>query len=115
MATFEEVLAAIRRERAYQDGKWGRVDEHGHDVAGWLVIMAGELEEAMQGWRKGAGDFDALKEILQLAAVAVACLEQHGIVERPDIAIHRRIAPRPKVWDIDPPRECGECGSTTHG
>jgi len=101
MATCDEVFAAIRRERAYQDAKWGSIEAHGHDVAGWLLILAGELEEAMRGWRQGSGDFDALREILQVAAVAVACLEQHGLVERQDVAIHQRISARPMVWDID--------------
>jgi len=73
---------ATRDEREYQDKKWGTVEERPHDVAGWLLIMEGELAEAKQAWIKGVGDKDALLEILQVIAVGVACLEQHGVVER---------------------------------
>ncbi len=79
-----DIYAAITRERAYQDDKWGTPFEHPHDVPGWLLIMRGELEEAEQGWLKGNGDKDALRELLQVIAVGVACLEQHGVVERED-------------------------------
>lgn len=76
------IIAAIDRERAYQDNKWGTIQEHPHDVAAWILIMRSELAEAEQGWVKGNGDRDALAEILQVIAVGVACLEQHGVVER---------------------------------
>lgn len=44
--------------------------------------MEGELAEAKQAWIKGNTDFEALKEILQVIAVGVSCLEQHGVIER---------------------------------
>ena len=75
----QKVYVAISRERAYQDRKWGT---HGHSVGEWLLILESELAEAKQGWVKGKGDGEALAEILQVAAVAVACLETHGVVER---------------------------------
>jgi hypothetical protein len=74
-----EVVNAIGRERDYQDCKWGQPN---HSVPGWLLILEAELAEAKQGWVKERGDRDALREILQVAAVAVACLEQHGVYER---------------------------------
>lgn len=76
---FSEIIEAIRREREYQDQKWGVKP---HTVGNFLLIMEGELEEAKQGWRKGTGDTDALRELLQVIAVGIACLEQHGVVER---------------------------------
>ena len=73
------VFMAISRERASQDKEWGTT---GHTVGEWLLILESELAEAKQGWVKGHGDGEALAEILQMASVAVACLEAHGIVER---------------------------------
>lgn len=74
-----EILDAIYKERAYQDSKWCTIDQNPHTVAEWLLIMEGELEEAKQAWRKGVDDTDALREILQVIAVGIACLEQHGV------------------------------------
>lgn len=73
------VFAAINHERDYQDEKWGN---NPHTVGEWLLIVEGELEEAKHAWRKGAGDNDALCELLQVIAVGVACLEQHGVIGR---------------------------------
>ncbi|MCB0063989.1 MAG: hypothetical protein KDE19_17825 [Caldilineaceae bacterium] len=77
-----EIINAIVRERIYQNRKWGNKP---HTVGNFLLIMEGELEEAKQAWRKGTGDADALREILQVISVGVACLEQHGVVEREGI------------------------------
>lgn len=74
-----EVAQAIAAERRYQDQKWGTVEERPHEVGAWLLILEGELNEAKLAWQKSAGDVDALIELVQVAAVAVACLEQHGI------------------------------------
>lgn len=79
----ENVFAAIDRERAWQEQKWGTNQEHPHSVAEWLLIVESELAEAKHAWTKGIGDADALAELVQIAAVAVAALEQHGAIERP--------------------------------
>lgn len=73
------IYPAIDRERDYQDRKWG---DKPHTVAEWLLIAEAELAEAKLAWVKGIGDGDALLELLQVIAVVVACLEQHGVVER---------------------------------
>lgn len=79
MSTLEEVFEKIRAEREYQDNKWGTIEEHPHDLPGYLLIMRKELEEAENGWMKNSsGRNSALQEILQVAAVAVAALQQHG-------------------------------------
>lgn len=76
------VMFAIVEERAYQDRKWGTVEENPHEVGQWIAIMQRELDEAREAydncWTTG------LLEILQVAAVAVACLEQHGVQMRGD-------------------------------
>ena len=44
--------------------------------------MESELAEAKEAWVHNGGNEEALREILQVVATGVACLEQHGIVER---------------------------------
>jgi hypothetical protein len=78
----DDVFEAIRRERYYQDEKWGTLEERPHTVGEWLLIIEGELAEAKHAWTKGISDADALRETLQVAAVAVAALQNCGIVER---------------------------------
>jgi hypothetical protein len=73
---------AIVSERDYQDRKWGTPSEHPHEVGAWLTIMRCELQEAEQAWMKGCGDAEALCEILQVVAVGVACMQQHGTMTR---------------------------------
>lgn len=82
MALMHEVMAAIARERGYQERKWGRKE---HGIAAWLLIARGELGEAERSWLKDGeqADRNALMEMVQVAAVLVAGLEQHGIAERP--------------------------------
>jgi len=77
-----QVFAAIERERHYQDRKWGTIKRHPHSVGEWIMIMNDELREASKAWCGYHGDEEALKEILQVISVGVACLQQHGIVER---------------------------------
>jgi len=76
-----QIYAAISGELDYQTRKWGSVTEHPHTVGEWLLIVEEELSEAKHAWVKGHDD-DALRELLQVAAVAVSCMVQHGVVER---------------------------------
>lgn len=73
------IFDRISRERDYQDVKWG---DNPYTVGEWLLIMQAELDEAKQAWVKNRGDMKALEEILQVVSVGVACLEEHGVVER---------------------------------
>ena len=84
----QHVFDAINRERTYQDHKWGGIADHPHTVAEWILILESELQEAKKAWVHGKGDAAALCEILQVAAVAVATLEQHGCVGRDDPCPH---------------------------
>lgn len=74
----QEVFAAIDREREYQERKWKRQ----HSLGAWLTVLRAELAEAEAVWVKCPEDGNVLCEILQVAAVAVAALEQHGLKER---------------------------------
>ena len=76
------VTGAIWRERLYQDQKWGELEQHPHEVGAWLTLMRRELREAEDAWCTNRGDEHALREVLQVIALGVACLQQHGIFER---------------------------------
>ena len=81
-ATLTDALEAILEERLYQDGKYGSPEERYLSLGDYLVILRGELEEAEQAFRKGVGEGECLLEVLQVGAVATACLQQHGVVQR---------------------------------
>lgn len=76
---FKRVIEAVKAEREYQDYKWGSLEEKNQTVEGYLLILKSEVDEAIQGWMKNKEGRDSvLSEITQVAAVAVACLQQHG-------------------------------------
>ena len=74
--TRSEVYEAIDRERYHQLDKWGGKPQ---SLAGYLLILQHEIDEAICGWMKNStGRNSPLHEVLQVAAVAVACMEQYG-------------------------------------
>lgn len=84
MPSFDDVIACIAAERERQDAKWGALEDKRQSVAGYLMIIEAELAEAKAGWMKNAdGRHSALAEIAQVASVAVACLQQHGLTGNP--------------------------------
>jgi hypothetical protein len=78
----KDVYAFIDKERTYQDAKWGTIQQHPHEVGSWLLIMDQLLADARQEWTRGPGDYGALDELRKVVAVGVACMEQHGAVQR---------------------------------
>lgn len=80
-----DVYKAVDKERIYQDNKHGTIENHPHSVGEWLLIIEDELQEAKNGWCREHSDARALEEILQVISTGVACLEQHGIVERKNL------------------------------
>jgi hypothetical protein len=85
MTTRDEVFAAIEAERRHQNRKHGSIKVNPHTVGEFLLIADAEMQEAKQAWVKNAGDAAALCELLQVAAVAVACMETHGVVRRDSV------------------------------
>lgn len=91
------VFRAIAIERQFQDRKYGPVtflydsptQRHGpggHELPGWLLVIEKELAEAKEaatghGKKERTGRNTTRAEILQIAAVCVAALEQHGLEE----------------------------------
>jgi hypothetical protein len=71
------IYEAIDRERDYQAEKHL---EEPRSVGDFILIMRSELAEAERAWNK-AGCKRAIEEMLQVAATAVACMEQHGVEE----------------------------------
>lgn len=71
------VIAAITNELMYQDSKWGAGKSQ--SLAGYLLILQREIDEAINGWMKNSDGRNApLAEVVQVAAVAIRCLEEYG-------------------------------------
>jgi len=80
MLSLETIFEAIEAERKYQDLKWGSLEEKNQSLAGFMLVMKKELEEAEQGWMKNEpGRHSALGEIIQVVATGVAALQQYGL------------------------------------
>lgn len=77
-----KVYESIDSERYYQDHKWGTVEQHPHEVGGWLTLMRKLLTDAEAAWAGSDGDYKALLELRKALAVGVACAEQHGLPGR---------------------------------
>ena len=77
--TFDEVMNLVKEEREFQDSKWGSLEDKQQSIAGYLTVLQWELDEAKAGWMKNVpGKHSALSELVQVAAVAIACLQQYG-------------------------------------
>lgn len=73
------VFNAINDERQHQINKFGADKQQ--SLAGFLLIIESELEEAKRGWIKdNQGRNSPLHEIVQIAATCVACLEKYGVI-----------------------------------
>lgn len=81
---FAAVVDAVEIERRFQDGKWGPIETNPHTLAGWLLLMRKELDEAEMALIKGGTGRDAvMQEILQVVALGAAAIEQHGVDGNP--------------------------------
>lgn len=88
-----KIFAAIMAERQFQDKKYGPIltpqgnqGPGGHELAAWTLIIEKELEEAKNaaihgGFANTSGRNSIRAELIQVAAVCVAALEQHGLEE----------------------------------
>lgn len=78
MATREEVYRAVDAERDHQDAKRGA--DRPQSLLGFIQVLKKELQEVEDGWYEGhdRGRHSPLHELVQVAAVAVACLERYG-------------------------------------
>lgn len=69
----ELVLNAIMHERAYQEKKW---PGHDHTLVEWILILEDLLSKLKHNWVIHPEDTQAASELRQLAATAVAAMEQ---------------------------------------
>lgn len=75
-----EVLNVILEERDFQDQKWGPIDENPHDLGTWLLLIESELDEAkLAAVKGGKGRNSVRNELVQVAALCIAALENHGL------------------------------------
>lgn len=83
----DEIYQAIDRERDYQDEKWGTLEEHNHTLEEWCDILYQRVDKAWRNCRtpNTTNPKQALHEILTVASVAIACMEQHGVSEREQV------------------------------
>jgi len=79
-----QIYAAIDRERTHQNRKYGTPADRNLPILGYWQIALRELLEASQAIGEDNTPH-ALAELLQAAAVIVACIEQHGLIERTDL------------------------------
>lgn len=77
---FEMVCMAIMEERVFQNDKHGSIETSPHTLGEWVLLIEAELEEAKRALIKGGIGRDSVRsELIQVAALVAACLEQHGV------------------------------------
>lgn len=89
-----DVFNAIRGEREYQQALWGPTEMQGkHNVTEFLVYLRDYVEEGLHIQSRiaspGAED-ETLPIMRKIAALAVACMEQNGIVVRDMIDLKKK-------------------------
>lgn len=81
VTSMDDVFAAIREERLYQDRKYGPPEERGLGLGDYVIISEAELAEVR--WDIAHNDPEHARiEMLQVAAVLVAALQLHGVQRR---------------------------------
>jgi hypothetical protein len=79
MSTRKQVYEVIDTERDYQDRRWG---PRSNSTAAYLTFMRHWLTRAEQEATKDDDPHRALTSIRKVAALAVACMEEHGAYVR---------------------------------
>lgn len=86
--SFDDVIVLLRNERCYQDSKHGSIENCPHEAGTWLLLIEDELREAKNALIKGGNGRDTwTNELVQVAALCVAALEQHGMTDKEGRAI----------------------------
>ncbi|MFA5071112.1 MAG: hypothetical protein WC511_01940 [Candidatus Pacearchaeota archaeon] len=79
MLSEQQVIELIQQEREYQTKKYGTLEDKDQPFEGFLLVLEEEIKEAKLGWLKNKiGRDSGIHEVLQVAAVAFACLQQHA-------------------------------------
>ena len=81
----EEIFKIIKKERAYQDKKWGGAfRDSKKTIADWIVYLRMQLREAEKQhyfYEIRLGQ-KSIEEIIKIAALAIACLEYNLPIEQ---------------------------------
>jgi len=86
--SFNDVTRAVISERIYQDDMHGPIESAPHELGTWLILIEAELAEAKHAIIKGGSGRNGLRsELVQVAALCFAALEQHGLDEQSGRAI----------------------------
>lgn len=75
MATLDTVFEWIRGERRFQDQRHHTKE---NSDAVWLAVLVEEVGEVAKAMHEGASRSDLIDELVQVAAVAIAWLEDRG-------------------------------------
>lgn len=81
----EKVYDAIDSEREYQDQRWGGPShDQIHELASWVVYMEHYVDKAKAAISSPSteGSEEITDNIRKVAALAVACMENHGVRPR---------------------------------
>lgn len=74
---FHTVADAVAQERQYQDVTHGTAP---HELATWILLIEAELNEAKHAVVKGGEGRNSVRhELVQVAALCFATLEQFGL------------------------------------
>lgn len=77
-----EAINAIVEERNYQDNRWSSSSSMGHHETGaYITFLQRYLTEATLAITKD-NEQSALNAIRKIGALAVACMEDNGVVNR---------------------------------
>lgn len=80
---FDVVAGMVRMEREYQDAKHGTIEDNPHEAGTWLLLIEDELREAKQALIKGGKGRDTwTNELIQVAALCFAAIEQYGMTNK---------------------------------
>jgi hypothetical protein len=104
----EEIFRAIEHERTYQDRKWGPLEkQNNRDVERWLSAVREELAEAEEAYDISDDPARAFAlEMVQVAAVAIAALEQLSPDEMDEsVRKHRKIGALAALHGVPMPPE----------
>lgn len=77
VANKTDIINAILEERDFQDAKH-QTSHHG--MGTWLLLIESELDEAKLAAVKGGSGRNSVRhELIQVAALCMAALEDHGL------------------------------------
>lgn len=79
MIKMQQVFDVIRREREYQDNVWPKSPT---SVSAFLLYIEEYLKKAKDDFVNGKSNGRGLYDVRKIAALAVACMEHNGAIER---------------------------------